>query len=338
MKRIHYYLILSVLLLAVAVFLYLNSTKGTLQRELRDFAVEDTAGISKIFMVDKQNNQITLVRKGDSWMVNNKFQARKDAMDNLLEAVGRLDVRAPVPKAGMENVVRNLSAESIKVEIYSDDNLVKTYYVGGPTQDHQGTYMLLEGSSVPFVMSIPGFSGFLTIRYIMDENLWQGNQLFCYQYKEIRSVSVFYPAEPQKSFIASHNGDNTFRLQFYQDKKDVPGFDTTMVFKYLGLYKMVNYEARMTQVSQQRRDSILSTTPVFLMTVEDIHGGKKSVKGYIRPADPGILDDDGKPIKYDIDRMYAFIDGNQNMVTIQYFNFDPLLLAVSDFVHKTAKK
>ena len=68
-------------------------------------------------------------------------------------------MRSPVPKAAFNNVIKQIATSGTKVEIYQGkDKPSKTYYIGGATLDHQGTYMILETegvkSSVPFIMYI----------------------------------------------------------------------------------------------------------------------------------------------------------------------------------------
>ncbi|MEA3449235.1 MAG: hypothetical protein U9Q98_12440, partial [Bacteroidota bacterium] len=84
--------------------LRIEQKKSTLD-VLRDFAVQDTAAVDKIFLVDKENNEILLERQNkDTWTVNEKYTVRKDLMDILLETIRRIDVANPVPKAKQDYV------------------------------------------------------------------------------------------------------------------------------------------------------------------------------------------------------------------------------------------
>ena len=107
--------------------------KGTL-KVLRDFAVKDTASVDKIFLADKQNATILLERKDNYWTVNGKYRARRDFIDLLLETIHRVEVAEPVVETKTENVLRRISSDGVKVEIYQNGKLAKTYYVGGVDQ------------------------------------------------------------------------------------------------------------------------------------------------------------------------------------------------------------
>jgi hypothetical protein len=163
---------LSILIMCVlaftTVFLVTKYQNSTLKEELSDFAVEDTASIDKIFLSDKDGYKLLLERKTVSaWKVNNSFEARPDAIKILLETIHQIRVKAPVGRASFNNVIKKLAVKSTKVEIYQKGKIVKTYYVGGTTEDFLGNYMMIENSAAPFIIHIPGFEGYLYLSYVL---------------------------------------------------------------------------------------------------------------------------------------------------------------------------
>ena len=154
-------IILIILLSATAAYLYFGENKSTIKEELRDFAVKDTASITKIFLVDKAQKSVTLIRGSDNkWRVNSDYYARRDLIEVLLRTIHLIEVKSPISKASRNTVIKRLAAGATKVEIYQgDDQPSKVYYVGGATQNTMGTYMLLEGSSNPFITFVPSFYG-----------------------------------------------------------------------------------------------------------------------------------------------------------------------------------
>ncbi len=152
MKKNKIILLIVLALLVFAGFLYFSQKSNTIKKELSDFAVEDTGKIEKLFLVDNEKRSVLLERTNPGrWNLNGKFEARADAVNVLLSTIKRVAVKTPVPKSAFDNVVKQIAAKHVKIEIYSEgDNLIKSYYVGHPNQEHNGTYMLLENSSVPF--------------------------------------------------------------------------------------------------------------------------------------------------------------------------------------------
>ncbi|MBK6949823.1 MAG: hypothetical protein IPH16_18705 [Haliscomenobacter sp.] len=105
-----------------------------LSREERRFAVPDTSRIGKIFLAHRDNETVLLERKGTQWIYNGNWKVRPGAMENLLDAVRRIEIKYQPAQAAVPNMVRDLGSEGIKVEIYDKRNRpLAVYYVGGST-------------------------------------------------------------------------------------------------------------------------------------------------------------------------------------------------------------
>lgn len=328
---------LLIILIIASLFFYFSNQNSTIKKELRDFAVEDTASIDKIFMVNKFNQKVVLERTGvNEWKVNNKYKARVDAINMLLKTIKQVKVKMPISKSARQNIIKRMSSQSTKVEIYSKGKLIKKYYVGEATQDHSGTYMLLENSESPFITHIDGFTGFLTTRYFVEEKLWRVNSIFSYKnFSDIAKVKLYYPQDSTKSFTAEQLGYNKFKLLDYKGN-NVKNFDTISVKRYMSLFKKINYEAPIVNMRKTRLDTLNAMPFEQIFTVEDINGVKNTLKTKLVPDIDTTEDDKGnlKINKYDLDRMYGFMNNGKDIVTVQYFVFDPLIKNISDFIKK----
>lgn len=333
MKKNRLNLIIIVILVIIALYVFINHKRSTIPKELRDYAVEDTAGIDKIFMVTKENQQVTLKRNNNNWVVNGKYYARKDAIEMLLATIHDLDVQAPVAKSMFETVVGNLAVKSIKVEIYRNKKRLKTYYVGGPTKNQYGTYMLLKNSSQPFIMHIKGFRGYLTPRYFVNESQWRDKTLFRYNFNEIVSIKVELPLENNESFKVTNLGNNHYKLESLTKQSDIIEFDTIKVKQYLASFKKINFDSFVKYIDEEKKDSVLASIPHYIITIKQFNGDQKSIKTFYRPND-GILDGEGTMLEYDPDHEYAIVNGEDEMILIQYFVFDPLFKKISYFQPK----
>lgn len=334
MKNKWVYILFLVLVVIAAVFYFTNKS-GTIKKELRDFAVDDTASITKIFMVDKENVQVTLDRKdAGKWMVNNTYFARPDAMKILLETIASIDVKLPVGKKALPNIIKQLATHSVKVEIYKGSELIKVYYVGGSTQDQTGTYMVLENSSVPFIIHKPGFAGYLSGRYFTDETMWRDNSIFLYSFNDIASVSVKISSTPEKSFTVLNDGNNTLSLLDYTNKS-VAGFDVQTAKEYIAGFKKVRCESYLKTFTQHRLDSLLKTQPIGSLSVTNRKGEVNTLKLYFKSNISGAIDDNGELLPYDPNAMYGVLSDNKQIVVCQYFVFDPLMKDITYFFKKT---
>lgn len=336
-------IIIALVLAVVAGAVYwLNSGSGTLGNAAEDFAVEDTASISKIFLADKAGNQSTLERQDDgSWTLNGKYVARQDAINTLLKTMKSLEVKSPVGKNARNTVIKDMAARSVKVEVYTSykSSPDKVYYVGGSTMNNMGTYMLVEDAETPYVMHIPGFTGYLTTRYFTEENKWRSTRLFSTDVTGIESVKMEYMAKPESSFEIALGGGNEVSVRSLQYNTEVESFDTAAVWQYLSNFKSINYEA-VLDFDEQKVDSILGTQVIFQISLKERSGKETLLKAYrkrSRYKEGAITDQESE---YDVDRMYANVNGEKEIVLIQFFVFDRLLRELQYFETdpKTMKK
>ncbi|PKP17602.1 MAG: hypothetical protein CVU05_15235 [Bacteroidetes bacterium HGW-Bacteroidetes-21] len=325
------------LLIGIAGIVFYYQHTSTIRKELRDFAVPDTASVDKVYMSDKLNQTVTLERKNGVWMVNNKFVARKDAMYVLLKTIARLDIKAPVPKAMLNTVISQMAARSVKVEIYQKGDLTKTFYVGGPTADEQGTFMMLENSSAPFIMQIPGFFGYLSTRFFIEEYLWRDNTLFKTQYKDIRSVSIQYPQGPASSYSVLKNGSNQFEIKDVAQKIIQP-IDTFQTRDYLSRFQLIAYEGLLYNITPERVDSLNKAVPYAIVTLTTNENQITEATIWKVPNYAKAVLFDGTVPEFDPDRMYARMKGDPSIFTVQYYIFDPLLKTTDYFKKKQLTK
>jgi hypothetical protein len=346
MKKNRIALIVVLVLGVVAFWLIRNNGKGTIKEKLRDFAVKDTASITKIFLADKTGKKVTLTRENEStWMVDKKFYARQDAVNTLLYTIYSIEVKQPVGKKAQDNIVKSLASGATKIEIYSGEDLVKMYYIGGETQDQMGTYMLLaneetgENSSVPFVTYIPGFDGYLTTRYFTEASDWRDRSVFKYVPNQIKTVKVEYPSSPTESFTIIKKAENIYEVRDVQTNTTIPDFDTIAIKQYLSYYQDIHFEAIERDMAKVNKDSVLASTPFAVLTVTNDAGMNNVAKLFHKKAEPGTTDQQGNPRKYDIDRAYGLVNNGQDFVLCQYYVFGKLLQSPEYFSrHKNVVK
>ena len=97
MKKNRVTLIITLILLLAAVILVITNSYTTLKKDVSDFSVQDTALVTKIFLADKNNNEVTLTRSaGGTWLVNGKYTAQEAKISSFLKTLKDLEVRSPV--------------------------------------------------------------------------------------------------------------------------------------------------------------------------------------------------------------------------------------------------
>ena len=318
---------LVLILAGFSAYLFLTKNNATFNKELRNFAVKDTANITKIFIADKDGNQVTMLRKSPTnWLLNNTYPADVHALKYLLEAMVRMEVRASVPKAAEPKVLADM-ASSIqrKVEIYVKDELVKTFFVGTDTPNNDGTYMMLEGSAVPFVVYMPGFNGFLSPRFSPYAFDWKLKEITNMDRSEIASISFINHKVMDESFeIYQPSPDSCLLYSMYPTKQLMPG-NKLPILAYLSTWKGLQYEAD-TKIERLVKDSVQVEKPIFTLSITDKKGKITKLSTY--PMRNQLQNMPGEtPMQ--ADRFYGILN-DKDAIIIQYITFQPCLRILSE--------
>jgi len=347
MKKNKISIIVLIALAVIAAFLLMKNAGGSFRKKSNVFAVSDTSNITKFFLADKNNNTVKVVRTDNgSWVLNDKYEVNPSMVQIMLKTFILIDIKAPVAKSTRNTIIRLLAGKSVKTEIYQSvyrinlfnwiklfphEKLTRTYYVGDATMDNSGNFMLMEGSEEPYIVNIPGFRGFVSTRYSALEGDWRSHSVFRYKVPEIRSVSVSFNENPERSFIITNQNNRIFSLSSMIDNRTIAGFDTSRVVQYLSMFNNLNYERVLDDMKRTKYDSILATTPTFEITLVDKMGKAHILKTWKRPADVGQLDMEGVQAVWDLERMYGLLDNSEYMVALQYFVFNDILLPIQAF-------
>lgn len=341
MKKNRYIFISAIILALVALVLLLTQTKTTYKSFKNDFAVDDTSAITKIFMTDKNNNSLKLTRVDQGrWVVNDKYPAQKQMINMLLATMSGLEIKEIVAKAAHNTIIKDMAIYSVKVEIYQmafrinlfnwitmfpHEKMTKVYYVGGATPNNRGSYILMEDSEEPYVVYLPGLRGFVTPRYSPIEKYWRDFTIFNRSLPEITSVKMEFPSNQEDSYEVTNEIPGKVVLTSLIDNKKITDFDTIKVLTFLSGFRSLNFEALLNDMDPLRKDSILSSTPFIIITVNDTSGTSKSIKVFHKKNTAGITDSENNPLPYDPDRLYALVNEGKDFTIIQYFSFDKVL-------------
>jgi hypothetical protein len=245
-------------------------------------------------------------------------------------------MRNYVAKTAYNTIVKQLASTGIKCEVYlnNSDEPFKVIYVGGSTQDTKGTFMMLENSSVPFVTEIPGFDGYLTPRFFIKENEWRWKNVFNLTAGEISAVTVIYNPDQNRSFRIKYNSENNFSVSSPASGAALPYPDTAKVVNYLSQFTDINFEFFDFMMSRQQRDSMLQHQPQAEIILADKSGKENHVKFYpmqVNRYSIAKTDTTGEEATFDVDRMYAFMNHDSDLVGVQVFVFGKLFRALPEF-------
>ena len=311
-KQLFYF---ALIILAGIVIWYLNPDKKSTISDDNNFAVSDTASVSKIFIADRSGTTITLDRAENNWIINNKYEVRKDAITTILNTIQQIRIQRPVPKNAFETVVKNLATTGVRVEIYNGNKTpIKTYTIGNSTANHLGTYMLLADAKTPFIVHIPSFNGFLSPRYgiqggKLSQKDWRANTVFKLNPTEINTIVIKHIQKPAQSFML-----NTQPMALFNHEGDKVSLEQGKVLQLLNSFKLLNCESY-----KDEKEKIAFATPLHELIVNT---------DTLRTYAIGGLREKNKDENFNVKRMYATLN-NGELMLIQDYVFNKVLITIN---------
>lgn len=349
MKKNTRLLLIILVLIVVAIALFLGRRSTTFNETESRFAIDDTTSLTRFFLADKKGATVLISRdSAGGWRVNHTMKANKMIVESFLGVASQLAVESPVAEKAADRILKSMAANAVKVEIYQmkpaidwfglrlfvKERLTRTYYVGDVTSDNIGTYMLMEGSSQPFVVYQPGFRGFVQARYFTNATDWRDHTIFATPLEQIKSVGITYPEMPQQSFTITNNGDRTLTVAG-SDGTPLSRFDTLGALAYLTAFNSVKFEAFLNDLDPHKRDSITQSQPLFVLSLTETSGTTTTMKAWRMEVGEANTQLYGN--KFNMDRMYAMVGDENDFVMIQYFVFDKFMKGIADFAPKNKK-
>lgn len=282
----------------------------------RNFSVKREL-VYKVFLADRNGNRTTLERTENGWIYNGKYKAREDAIGNLLSAILQIRMRYVPTKAAVPYMIESLATYGIKVEIYGKDGEnLKTYYVGGATNDEQGTYIIMEGSEQPYVGELEHWTGNLRFRYNLLGDDWRDRSLFASKAEDIAEISIDYPKQQNKSF----------RLNLRDGKQELSPYYplSPRIQKPLKKGSVEAFAHNFEKIVAARfnnrnkdRDSIEQQIPFAIINLEEKDGDRFSVKLFSEFEKPFYDDKIGAYIQPEGISSYFGLTGTNDFMNIQ---------------------
>lgn len=332
-------IILIVVIAILGGVYYFTQSRESGERQKYDyvFHVEDTAAIHKIFIKDKTPHEVSLIRDNGRWMIEGGDEARPVAVKTLLKTFNQMRLKNFISESMKPTVLNRLAAHGIEVKLFDKSgNVMKHFFVGPPSMDELGSYMMNKGGDSPYAVFIPGFNGNLTTRFFADPIQWRKRSIWGFDNLDIKKVRLRYDHAPQNSFEIDTDTNNKYSLTRLIDKQTfIP--DSIQVGLFFSAISSAQYQGAITPSDGiwAKRDSLKASQPAFDIYVENFDGDWKTLTGYRIKAPEDAEDEHGNPLEYDLDMLHAFItssSGKESMVLAQYFGLQLVLVDIPTLV------
>ncbi|MDX1652489.1 MAG: hypothetical protein R3277_08360 [Brumimicrobium sp.] len=325
-------LALGIGLIVGLVFLAMNMSKKSKVSDLSliDFAVIDTASVDKITIYDTYfDREFTLIRNDEGvWTDTKGGCVQQEIPKMMLETMLKITLKGYVPQSAMENMKKQMMAKHKQVKIFQNGEWTKTWFVGHSTQDHMGTYMLLETpekkSDNPVIMGMKGFYGILEPRFFTDERKFMCTELFSYKREELNSVEVINNVSPHESFRIEKQG-NTYQVS----SQGIPlqNINRNNLIYYLNGFEKIHFNQPNYTFSEKEIDSLKKVKPDYKLFIK----GKNSDYSmtFYRRLDPDYSNAD--TTVYDEDYLWGVKEDGE-LVRMQFYTIGPLIHGQTVFV------
>ncbi len=317
-KKIVLILFFLLLLLAGAVFI-----SRTLLDQVPEFAVKNPEKIKKI-IIKSNTGAVSLENTKVGWMLNGIEEARMDAVNALIKTLTDLEVKSPIDKSVLENMLLDGDIEKVSISVKSALKTLKNYQVYKVSTNPYGNIMT-KGGKANYIMHVPGYPGDIGVFYTTRSNYWKPHIIFDYMLSDILSVEFISGIESLNSFRINRTGSGVYVLEEFDSGRIIENADPGQITRYLSYFHSIGFEKFLDSDTVALTNSILEDPALYTINVKDINNKEKLIKVF-----PVYLDKDSAII--DNNYAYASISWENEMVLIKYFAIDPLLKGIDYFI------
>ncbi|MEO5647449.1 MAG: hypothetical protein ABIQ56_03745 [Chitinophagaceae bacterium] len=261
------------------LFMILLSCSSKESRETQ-FSIANPELVNKIEISGTSGFQ-SIKNKNDRWWLNDTIKVRQDAMENILRILPSIKVKIFPPKSSWEFMIKAILEEGVKIRFYTAKNkLLKSLLIGGTTNDERGTYAMLEGSSQPYIIHVPGFEGSLASRFILREAEWRDRMIIEENPDDIHWVQVDYFNDSRLSFRIEQKSTFLFTVTDQQHQEILAS--VPLIKTYLQGFNKVPCEA--IENDFVNKNLVLNSSPFVWLQIKIKNKPIRKIKFYTMEA------------------------------------------------------
>lgn len=285
------------------------------------FMSEPEKEITRIELSEGRKN-LSLTREGDKWLINGELEARKSGVFFIISILQDLRIKSPVSVELFESEVESKGIEPVRVKVFENRRLLKSFLVYKTTSNIYGNIMKLKSGSKPFIVYIPDFEGDIGSVFTTNELFWKPYSLFTLLPSQISSLSLENLSDTVSSFSIVNN-NNIFSVSDL--KRELQGWDSSRVTRYLSYFTWIPFESWALDMDTEEKKRVESLQPLYRITVNSSDGNKTVLSLWER-----MITENGLRIK-DSDRLLGKTDNIDEFFVLRYFDIDPILKKRSYF-------
>ena len=204
-------LIISVLILGL-LYLWIEKDSekktSTINIEDRNFIVESKDDIHVVTIKNPGYPLMHLSRQKDNtWLLNNKYPADQNIMDNMVGVLQHMEIRYIPPKTMLPKILGELDQVGIDIKCYDKDgNLISDFIMGSNDNKELATFCVKRGATQAYAMQVAVAEGGLRNYFNMPERELKDKTVFKIDPRQIEKLSVRYFKDEKNSFVIEKKG------------------------------------------------------------------------------------------------------------------------------------
>jgi len=285
------------------------------------FASEPKEEITKIEF-SGEGKKLVLEKKGESWFVNGKSEARKSGVLFILRILKEIKIQSPVSPELFESEIELKKITPVKVKVFEKGRLLKSFLVYKTRSNSYGNIMKMKEHSKPFIVCVPGYNNDIGSGFTLNKLFWQPYTVFNLLPSEIASINLENLTDTASSFsIINRN----FHFVIAGFDNNPAKWDTSLVVRYVSYFAWIPFESWAYGIDKEEKKSIEGQQPLYRITVNTNAGRKKTLTLWAM-----MTGQTGSKV-VDSDRLLGKTEENDEFFIMRYFDIDPLIKKRSYF-------
>lgn len=323
MKKYAFYIVIVAILLTIVLVLVFNDRPGTITGSEKNFAINDTSIITKIRYVH-EGEVMELNKNNSVWVLNRKYAAKPQFVSLTLKFLQQINLISAVPKESVQKAIEALNEKSMQVTIEASGKPLVQYRFSEIDTAPSKAYIIMEGSTRPYIMNINGFDLPLFTLFSTSESMWRDRKVFVTPASDMMMVGLAYPQTPDKSFAIYKIKDS---LQLKQGDQILKNVSREAVQNYFFSVTKLNADRIGLERNEFNFSAFKNNIPYAELVVKNTSNRLETLKIY-------QITDKKKPNGIDPDKLIGLVGSDTIPVLFKYIDFDPLLKVKEDFVGK----
>jgi hypothetical protein len=259
-------LLFSLILLSVITIIayFLSITDGQFELDKKMFQVDDQTKINRV-VFESAGKKVIVSYDGTSWKINNKYPADRQLVKVLFATLLQIAPKRPASETLKDSISKSLQSSGTKVSLFEGKDLKKEFYAGS-NSDHTQTYFQ-QNSELPYLVTIPGYRVDPSQVFQLDENGWRDKRVFNFNWRNLKDISVRYPAEPKRDFKINLR-------QKLLSMEDVEVTDTTRLSRFVDDLYSLEADQIVKVGEKPPMDTLFMQLTSFELVVSDIASRK----------------------------------------------------------------